>query len=199
MSKYHHGNLREELVRAAIEMIGREGVEGLSLRRVAKELGVSHAAPAHHFKSKADLLGEIVRSSYEDLTSHISAALEQAPQEDGTEQLRRMGTAAIGWAISHPVRFSVMNNPDVNRFADAGVKTALADFAGVVGDAITKAQGDGFHPGLSRETLLTFAVGATLGISTALTDGLIRSVIGLEIDPEEAGALAELIIPKNDR
>ena len=196
MSKYHHGNLRQELIDCAIKMIGEAGVEGLSLRKVARELGVSHAAPAHHFKSKDDLLREIIRDSYQDMTAHVASALEQAPEGDGIEQLRRMGTAAIAWATSNSARFSVMTNPDVSRYADAAVKNALSDFVDVVGGALERAQGDGFHPKLPKNTLLTFTIGAALGISTVLTDDMMRSVIGVNIDQTDADDLAELIIPR---
>ena len=55
-AKYHHGDLRSGLVTTAWDMVAKKGVDALSLRAVADALGVSHAAPAHHFRDKHALL-----------------------------------------------------------------------------------------------------------------------------------------------
>ena len=53
---YHHGNLKEALISAGLEILSEKGMEGLSLRNVAKQIGVSHAAPYNHFHDKQALL-----------------------------------------------------------------------------------------------------------------------------------------------
>ena len=58
-SSYHHGNLRDEILTRAAEIVGEDGIEALSLRRIARDLGVSHGAPNRHFKTKAELLAEL--------------------------------------------------------------------------------------------------------------------------------------------
>ena len=73
---YHHGNLREALVAAALDLLESEGLEALSLRKVAAQVGVSHAAPGHHFPTLRDLLTSLasvgfVRFRSEEHTSEL--------------------------------------------------------------------------------------------------------------------------------
>ncbi len=56
MGKYHHGNLREALISNAVTIIEQDGVQALTLRRVARDTGVSQAAPYSHFRDKNDLI-----------------------------------------------------------------------------------------------------------------------------------------------
>ncbi|MEO1042612.1 MAG: TetR/AcrR family transcriptional regulator [Pseudomonadota bacterium] len=198
MAKYHHGNLRREVLNCAIAMITEHGVEGLSLRKVAKELGVSHAAPSHHFKSKSDLLAEIIRESYEMLTSTILAAIADHDETTATQRLRIMGSTSMRWAVANKARFSVMMNPDVSRFAEEAVHKALAEFVGVVADAIGEAKGEGFYPDTSNAILLLYAIGAANGIATVLTDDLVKTAVGVDIGENDYDALASLIVDTRD-
>lgn len=193
MPTYHHGNLREALLTRAVEVIGESGVEGLSLRRVAKDIGVSHAAPTRHFASKADLLAAIVSDGYAGLTAAILAAAQSG--DTPRTRLNLMARATMTWAIANRARFTVMTNPDVSRFADDELKAALADFSATIAAALSEAQGDGFMPGTAPATLLVYAVGAALGASTLLTDGLMRTVLPVDDESRIIADLAELIVP----
>ena len=73
--RYHHGELRRALIDAALAVIERDGVSALSLRDLARRLGVSHAAPAHHFADKAALLVEIAREGYERFGAALALSL----------------------------------------------------------------------------------------------------------------------------
>src|SRR5436853_260736 len=75
---YHHGNLRRELLDRAAHVIAEQGVEALSLRALALELGVSHAAPARHFKDKAGLLRVLAKEGFHKITAYILAAGDRA-------------------------------------------------------------------------------------------------------------------------
>ncbi|MEO1658643.1 MAG: TetR/AcrR family transcriptional regulator [Pseudomonadota bacterium] len=198
MAKYHHGNLRQEVLDCAIEMITESGVEGLSLRKVAKELGVSHAAPGHHFKSKADLLAVIVRESYDLLTSTMLEEVAQHPDANGTQRLRMMGRTCMRWAVSNKARFSVMTNPDVSRFTEDAVRAALSEFVGVVAEAIGEAKEEGFYPQASVAVLLVYAIGAANGIATVLTDDLMSAALGVDVGEEAFDQLANLIVDTRD-
>ena len=179
---------------SAIETIGEKGVEGLSLRKLAKELGVSHAAPMRHFKTKADLLSSIVRDAYGEMTQTV---LSENDGEGATpvERLNAMARTTIRWAISNPAKFSVMTNPDVSRFADPGLRQALEDFAALIGAALTEAQKTGFQKKVTSELLLFYAVGASLGVATLATDPLMKSVIGTIEKEEQVATIADMIVP----
>lgn len=71
---YHHGDLRRSLIRAGTKMIEEKGLDGLSLREVARAAGVSHTAPYRHFRDKADLIAAIAQKGFEQLTGDATAA-----------------------------------------------------------------------------------------------------------------------------
>ena len=109
--RYHHGELRRALLDAALTVIEREGVSALSLRDLARRLGVSHAAPAHHFPDKTALLVEIAREGYERFAAALDAAFRQAPDDDA--RLAAVGRAYVAFALAHPATFRVMFGREV--------------------------------------------------------------------------------------
>src|SRR3954469_468471 len=88
--RYHHGDLRATLLAAAEEMLREKGVAALSLRELARETGVSHAAPSRHFKDKQALLDALALAGFERMT----AILEQAYVPDGADIHARFATLA---------------------------------------------------------------------------------------------------------
>ena len=74
---YHHGDLREALLKAAEKIIRNEGLEALTLRAVAREAGVSHAAPAHHFKDLSGLLTELAIIGFRRLHTYMERAARE--------------------------------------------------------------------------------------------------------------------------
>ena len=99
---YHHGDLRNALVREASQLVEQEGAAKLSLRGLARRLGVSPAAPAHHFAGRDELLMEIAAEGFADLAD----ALEQALEGDDVEV--QAGLAYLEVALGHPERFRLM-------------------------------------------------------------------------------------------
>ena len=194
MSTYHHGNLRNALIARAIQVIGDKGVEGLSLRQIAKDLGVSHAAPARHFANKADLLSAIVAQSYSELTHATLSAATHGTKHNAIVRLNFMARGTIRWALKNKAAFSVMMNPDVSRYADDALKKSLKEFERVVSTAVSEAQNAGFRETVSPKTLLIYAVGAALGVSMLLTDDLMRSVLGAPRHENIVVKIAEQIV-----
>ena len=92
-SSYHHGDLRQNLITAATEMIKESGIEGISLRKLAAKVGVSRTAPYHHFKDKNELLCAIAEQGFRDRLSHLeqrySKQAEQSKQTEQTEQTKK--------------------------------------------------------------------------------------------------------------
>lgn len=100
---YHHGDLRQELIRHALAEITDNGVAALSLRELARRAGVSHGAPAHHFRDKGGLLTAIATEGFTLLADTLEAARGRGFLETGV--------AYVGFAVDHPAHFTVMFGP----------------------------------------------------------------------------------------
>ncbi|NEC13954.1 TetR/AcrR family transcriptional regulator, partial [Streptomyces sp. SID8014] len=111
---YHHGDLRRAVLAAAEEVIRTEGPHALSLRDLARRAGVSHAAPAHHFKDRTGLLTAFATEGW----ALFAAALQAAPD------LRERGVAYVRFAREHPAHFQVMFQPALLRADDPALRAA---------------------------------------------------------------------------
>ena len=104
---YHHGDLRSALLEAGEVMIERVGVEGLSLRELTREIGVSNNAPRRHFPSKQVLLDALALQGFE----RLGAALNRAASSEEPDFVRRLVKVAhahIRFAVKHQSLFRLM-------------------------------------------------------------------------------------------
>lgn len=108
---YHHGDLARALVAAAEELVAERGPEGFTLRECARRVGVSNAAPAHHFKDVRTLLSEVAALGFERLTTAMLTAREAA-RSGWQAQLKAIGLAYVATAIAHPATFRLMFHSD---------------------------------------------------------------------------------------
>ncbi len=116
-TKYHHGDLANSLVAATVALLETRGLGQLSLREVAREAGVSHAAPAHHFGDKAGLFTAVAIEGYKLLDEALVAS--QAPKGRPADQrMLDAGYAYIQFALSHTGYFEVMFRPTVTNSDD---------------------------------------------------------------------------------
>lgn len=102
--KYHHGNLRGELLEAAIAIISQEGFEQVSLRRIAAQCGVSHNAAYRHFANKEQLIDSCRAYVTQLLTEYLYQ--EIAAQTDALERLETVCHAYVQFYREHPTYFS---------------------------------------------------------------------------------------------
>ncbi|MGD2132145.1 MAG: TetR/AcrR family transcriptional regulator [Maricaulaceae bacterium] len=96
---YHHGDLKNALLRAAEELLNESDAETLSLRAVARKAGVSAAAPYHHFASKEELLSALAAEGFRSKTEAMLA--EAAKYDDPRDKMRALGVAYVRWARQH--------------------------------------------------------------------------------------------------
>jgi AcrR family transcriptional regulator len=102
---YHHGALRDALLKAAEAVLRRDGLAGLTLRAVAREAGVSHAAPAHHFGDLTGLLSELAAIGFQRFGAAMQGAVAAAPPaEKGLASAR----AYIAYAQANPGMYGLM-------------------------------------------------------------------------------------------
>jgi AcrR family transcriptional regulator len=104
-SPYHHGDLHDALLKAAERVLERDGLPGLTLRAVAREAGVSHAAPTHHFGDLTGLVSELAAIGYRLFSAAMSAAKASGTlQEQGLAAAR----AYVAFAQAHPGMYGLM-------------------------------------------------------------------------------------------
>jgi len=102
-TRYHHGDLRQALLDEGSKMLEEVGIDGISLRGLARRLGVSHAAPAHHFRDRDTLLAELAADGFVTLHQALEAAMT-----DGHKPWVAAGQAYVDVALLKPETFKLM-------------------------------------------------------------------------------------------
>lgn len=156
---YHHGRLRAALIEAAADAVASHGVAALSLRALARELGVSHTAPRHHFNDKRGLLTALAADGYARLAEKLFAA---------GDDFLEAGVAYVRFAIENPGHFAVMYQPELVHEEDV----ALQEARGRTGEALLAgannklgaAHSDGDPP--SETAAAGNLLGSTLGVGS---------------------------------
>jgi AcrR family transcriptional regulator len=103
---YHHGDLKNALIRAGIEILTQEGIGGLSLRKAARKAGVSHAAPYAHFADKQALIAAIASDGHRRIHERLAAALAEH-SDDPTRLLLGAAWAYIRFGLEFPSHYKV--------------------------------------------------------------------------------------------
>src|SRR5580700_499145 len=103
---YHHGNLREALLSAALRLISEVGPTAFTLREVARRAGVSHNAPYRHFRDRDDLMAAVSTEGYGELTRTMQEAVE--PESNSLARLKQAGLGYVKFALRRPEHFTVM-------------------------------------------------------------------------------------------
>ena len=109
---YHHGNLRAELLDTAVDQLRESGTDDLSLRALARAIGVSQTAPYRHFADKSELLAAMATRGYRELFSSLVAAREEGG-DSPAGQLLSVAYAYVDYAAENPQLFKLMFGPAV--------------------------------------------------------------------------------------
>lgn len=104
---YHHGDLRNTLIKTGVMMLEQEGEQALSLRKLAKQTGVSHNAPYMHFADKEALLAAIAEEGFHILTNAVDTAVTQS-EGNWPQQFQNGCWAYVNFALHHPSHLQVM-------------------------------------------------------------------------------------------
>lgn len=185
---YHHGALQEALLTAAERILERDGLPGLTLRAAAREAGVSHAAPTHHFGDLTGLLSELAALGFRRFGEALRAAADR--QTAPGARLDAMGSAYVTFAKAYPGMFTLMfrsERLDMTR-------PALAEAANAAGNALGQAVGAQRQETISRQAP-TLAQAARIvrawsmvhGFAVLLLDGRLRQFL-THLPPGETDA-----------
>ncbi|MCF3136122.1 TetR/AcrR family transcriptional regulator [Streptomyces olivochromogenes] len=173
---YHHGDLRSALLTAAERTLRDRGAGALSLRELAREIGVSHAAPGRHFKDKQALLDALAVAGYERLAKTLESADDPAlPLEP---RLSALAKAYVGFAVENAALLELMftrkHEPEASAQLAAEVERSVGSFMRLVADA--QARGEVVAGDPERITLV--AAASLHGLATFAANG--------SIPPEQA-------------
>src|SRR6185312_6849367 len=183
---YHHRDLREALLAAALAALPAVGAERLSLRALARDAGVSEAAPYHHFADKDALLAAVAAQCSLLLLEALHAAVEEA----GDDQRRRFqltGIAYVRFAVAHPAHFRAMEMPGVAARMPAEVRRKVDAFYDEEGRRMRAAQQQGLLAPLPFDNLILAATSLVHGLAHLIIDGATPVAAG---DVEHAARVA---------
>jgi len=171
---YHHGNLRAALIERAWGVVDSDGAEALSLRQLARDIGVSHGASARHFRDKQALLDALAVEGFRRLNSSLVDAA--GPTGSYAERFRSAGDAYVAFAVAHPailgVMYSAKHHPDASaelvELSHLGMSALVA--------LVEEGQASGeVRAGLAEQQALV-AFAAVHGVATLATDDLLNGV-----------------------
>ncbi len=138
--RYHHGDLRRALIDVARKVLESEGPSTLSLRAVAREIGVSPAAPYHHFKDKAELLGAISDEGWRSLHARMVQAKAEAANRD---RLAALGGAYVAFARENPALYRVMYDAvRVKEMGEGGLRNDDGDSYSLIRQTLIEHRAD---------------------------------------------------------
>lgn len=176
-TQYHHGNLRRTLLDTALATIEKSGLGALSLREVARQAGVTHAAPYRHFRDRDALVVALGVEGFQGLGLEMSNALGEPM--DALERIRVLGVAYVRYAVTHPGHFKVMFSSELHAGEEtpelrAAGEPTLAALVEVISDAQAAGQ-------LERGDARALAVPAwsmVHGLATLLVEGQLPALLG---------------------
>jgi AcrR family transcriptional regulator len=186
--RYHHGNLRQALLEATVRLIEIQGLDQVSVRAVAKMVGVSPGAPFRHFQTRTALLTAVAEQAMDRLRAEIDQALAAAASENALMRYRALGIGFFTWALGNPVHFQVISTRAVIDFEGSSLRARNDEIRAVMTGMMRDARAAGL---LRQGDPVRYAVAGR-----ALGYGLARMYIDGQFpswDVEELNPLQEVI------
>jgi AcrR family transcriptional regulator len=172
---YHHGNLKNVLIEAAISQIAAHGARALSLRELARSIGVSHASTYLHFPSKESVLATIAEQGFEKLTRAMEAAA-RPHTGDPVEMLQATGVAYVDFGVSYPHHLQVMFGDLITHHKNYPTLVEASKKAYEVLVSVVREGQQTGRIGAQNERLVTLAAWAQVhGLAMLIASGQVRS------------------------
>jgi AcrR family transcriptional regulator len=172
---YHHGYLREALLRAAEKALETGGAQSISLRELSRELGVSHTSPRRHFADRQGLLDALALRGFERFDETLARAAGR-PAQDFKDRLTKLARAYVGFALKHPALLSLMfeakHRSDVPREILEASEKAFTRVPTTFAEA--QAAGEVVPGDPARLAIVVFS--SLLGLVSMSTDGKFKGV-----------------------
>ena len=182
---YHHGDLRAALLLAAEHELGEAGIEGFSLRSVAKRAGVSHAAPAHHFHDVKGLLTALAAEGFRRFSAAQRAAMAERAG-DPASQLAASGVGYVRFAVTSPALFRLIFSSHRPDFEDRELAAETRQSYEMLVRHVKAIPGreDWEDKRLMRAISTTWSIAH--GLADLLASGRLKTLAGLEPAEKEA-------------
>lgn len=193
---YHHGNLKEALLERAAEVIAESGIEALSLRALARDLGVSHAAPRAHFADRGALLCALAHEGFRRSVAAMEAGAAAAGP-DPVARYRALGRSYVQFARDNPSYFRAHNHPEVRTHKSAELSEARDAFVATLRTGVEAARASGWHPEVDVETLLAFSCSAAMGAAELLSDPVWSATFQVEDVDALADSVLDLVVHRS--
>ena len=175
--KYHHGDLKNTLIKAGVEILSKEGVGGLSLRKVAQRAGVSHSAPYAHFPDKQSLIAAISTEGFNQLYTELEAAISPH-KKNPKKQLIEGAKAYVRFAEQNTDTFNIMfsgvleKEKDYPSFVEISSKTFK-----LVMDVVQACQDAGILPTAPANLMAVSVWGQVHGILSLALEGQVSHMV----------------------
>lgn len=175
-------DVRHRLLRAAEQEIASSGPARASLRAIARRVGVSHQATAHHFEDRAGLFTALAVEGLELLLERTEAAIAQAPVEGGL-QVAAAGAAYVEFALARPTMFDLMFRPELLHVDDERFIAARERHRDLMLAAVADAQATGWGTAVPTAELAMLGWAAVHGLAVLQRDQLV-SAFYPDVDPD---------------
>ncbi len=182
---YHHGALRDALLKAAQEILLEGGIEAFSLRECARRAGVSHAAPAHHFGDTRGLLTAFAAVGFERMAERM-ALYRWRVEAQPAAQLTAVGQAYIDFALAHRAHFQLMHRHDRLDTSNAALTAASQRAGEMLSETLAEAMRAGGAPPETAPQRTALAWAAVHGFANLALEGMLDNAFGLSASGRSA-------------
>jgi AcrR family transcriptional regulator len=195
---YHHGALPQALMLAAETVLKRDGLRGLTLRAIAREAGVSHTAPKHHFGDVAGILSELAAVGHRRMAAAMQTLALAQPA--GSGRRRAIALGYVRFACDNPDLFRLMSRDELLDFGRPALIEALRGSAAALAGVFDAKPGEGPNPftGIDdgQAMRMTAAWAYVHGLAMLLVDRQLDSIAAATGGLQDPVALVEATIER---
>ena len=159
--RYHHGDLQNALICAAITILNEEGIDALTLRKVAAKAGVSHSAPAHHFDGLGGLISALAAVAFLEAETILRNELDNA-SKNPKDQLQAMSVGYLKFSRTKPALFDLTMASKKKFYWTDEVRRASAGSYGILTHVVSLFEPSEYGPGVNENLVWSLIHGYTM-------------------------------------
>lgn len=187
-SAYHHGNLKAALIEAGFDFLEADSLDNLSLRAIAKQVGVTPTAAYNHFADKMALMVAMKVEAFQRLDSHLRQHVDQADPDNAEGRMRALARGYVAFAFEHPGVFNLLFTwvPDREYFTDELVECSGHSETLLRETLIDLLEAEGLELDQYQEAVAAFSSWSLVhGVTLLLKAGVVDAVTACHHWPAE--------------